>query len=73
MCLKGVKYCKINSEFSHIHMFELLVIINPIRFLVLVAMLCTLYFLNSCPEFHAIYFKPTVLPFLSPALTIIAA
>jgi len=37
MCSKGVKYCK-NSEMSHIYMFRLLVIINPIRFLVLVVM-----------------------------------
>jgi len=55
-------------------MFRLLVIINLIRFLVLVAMLCTLSFgYNRYTECHAMHFKPMVLPFLSPALIIIVA
>ena len=70
MCSKGVKYCK-NSEIS---CFRLLEIINPIRFLVVAVMLCTLSCgYSRCTECHAIYFKPMVLPFLSPSLIIIVA
>jgi len=72
VCWNGVKYCK--TVKCHIYMFWLLVIINPIRFLVLVAMLCTLSCgYSSCTECHAIYFKPIIPPFPSPALIIIVA
>jgi len=49
-----------------------MVIINPMYFFVLVAMLCTLSCgYSRCTDCHAIYFKPMVLPFLSPVLIII--
>jgi len=45
-----------------------LVIINPIRFLVLAVMLCTLSCgYSRCTECRAMYFKTMVPPFLSPA------
>jgi len=64
------------SKFSHtcIFKFLLLVIIIPIRFLVLALILCsTSCDYNRCTEYHALYFKPIVLPLLSLALVIIAA
>ena len=69
LCVQRVLNTIKNSELSHIYMLLLLVII-----FVLAAMLCTLSCGNSrCTECHAIYVKPMVLPFLSPALIIIVA
>ena len=54
--------------------FDYWVIVNPIRFLISAAMLCTLSCgYRRCTECQTIYFKPMVLPFLSAALIISVA
>ena len=64
----------VNSELSNIYVFRLFGLINPIPFLILAAMLCAFPCVyNRCTECHALYFKPMVLPFPSPAFIIIAA